>query len=192
MRRQTRTTPRFDGFRGVPALVQSAVYFVVVVVLLLASPDASSVWPLCLLGSSVIGLNVSMLVKPRLGDVLTLIASSALIASVILLEQAIEGYYGSWAYSWPLVLPGALGVGVLLRNATWQTPSWRPGLWLALSGVLAWLTGLVLFEGVIGLSGTARPTLVKTGIWVFFLALSLLFLTSWLASKINAHQIKDS
>lgn len=60
-------------------------------------------------------------------------------AGLILLFQGITGYYASWAYTWALILPAAVGIGLIIHGMYSNEPR------LIHNGRRLLTTGLVLF-----------------------------------------------
>ena len=73
---------------------------------------------------------------------------------LLLLYQALTNLWQSWAYAWALVVPAALGLGLMLQGAYSGRPALRQaGRRLAALGLVIFLTGAVFFELVLNVSG---------------------------------------
>ncbi|MDQ6897915.1 MAG: hypothetical protein M3072_00120 [Candidatus Dormibacteraeota bacterium] len=89
---------------------------------------------------------------------------------------AATGLVQFWAYGWPLVVPGGLGLGLWLHGLAGRRPRERGwGLGLAKVGLLLFLILVALFEGVMhwsghyqGLASTAvlAAIVLLLGIWL--------------------------
>ena len=176
--------PRLDGFHRPAALLQGFILLAVGVVIILLQPEVPDSWPLFLLGPSILAVNASLRVRSWGGQVLTLASCAVLTAAAVLFQQAIIDYYRSWAYAWALVVPGAVGGGLLLRRAVWGLPPMGFGLWFLVLGIGIFLVGWVVFEGVIGIGGLKHPEMVRAGLPALFVFLGLLFLAEgWLSES---------
>lgn len=100
----------------------------------------------------------------------------AAASGAVLAFQNATGLWQTWAYLWPLVGPGAVGVGLAIFGARTGNARVRTvGGRLALAGlVIAAVLG-VFFELVVGLSGPLGPVvggvlwpvaLIAAGLWL--------------------------
>lgn len=108
-------------------------------------------WPLIvvLAGLLLIGLGAALdgasgLALP--GGVVT-------AAGLVLAAQTALGAYQTWAYAWPLVVPGGVGVGLLAQGLIRRSPrELRAGRRLLETALLLFAVLAAFFEGVIHLS----------------------------------------
>ncbi|MCC6905247.1 MAG: hypothetical protein IT326_05335 [Anaerolineae bacterium] len=88
------------------------------------------------------------------------------MTGLILLYQATFNHWQSWAYAWALIIPTAIGIGMMIFGTRSGTPkAVDAGMKMALIGLGVFLVGGFFFEAVIGISRNV-PTA-----WVWPLAL---------------------
>jgi hypothetical protein len=74
---------------------------------------------------------------------------------LVLAYQSSSGDWASWAFSWALVAPGGVGLGLYLQALRDRDPVMlRRGRTLMFIAVLIFMIGFVLFESILGISGT--------------------------------------
>lgn len=82
---------------------------------------------------------VAMALGGKAAGPLAIPGSIVTMAGLILLVQGLTGYYQSWAYAWALILPAAVGIGLIIHGMYSNEPrlSHNGRRWLT--------TGLILF-----------------------------------------------
>lgn len=81
---------------------------------------------------------------------------------VVLYAQRELGGFVSWFYAWALVAPGGVGLGLTAYGiVTWRAKTFRDGMGGLMAGIVLFLIGLVLVEGVWNLNGRADMDLVS-------------------------------
>jgi len=113
-------------------------------------------WPFYVI---VPGLALATLgLTQRRGSGLTIAGSVVTIVGLVLLYQNATDRFESWAYAWALVGPGGTGIGKLLYGTrTGDRRMARDGFWTTVTAIGIFAVGLVLFEGIIGISGEPLP-----------------------------------
>ena len=113
-------------------------------------------WPFWIIGAGVALLLVGLLLVTEQGIVVG--GTIVTVVGLLLLYQEATGHWESWAYAWALVGPAAAGFGMMLwgvrsgdRGAT------RSGFWGLMGGLGFFVVGLLVFEGIIGISGRRLP-----------------------------------
>jgi hypothetical protein len=94
----------------------------------------------------------------RDGGFLAIPGSLITVAGLLLLFTNTFGAWRAWAYLWPLLTPGAVGLGLLVFGAWSGIPSLRRvGIWLGIAGLVLFVAFGALFELVLGISGPLGP-----------------------------------
>jgi hypothetical protein len=76
------------------------------------------------------------------------------LTGLVLAYQNATGDWASWSYAWALVIPGGVGVGLLLQGLrTHDQPLLRQSRTLLFWSLMAFMIGFVLFETVLNVSG---------------------------------------
>jgi hypothetical protein len=76
------------------------------------------------------------------------------VAGLVMMFQNIFDLFATWSYTWTLVVPGSVGIGMWLQGLATDEPSLRAaGLRTLGSGFILFLLAAVLFEGVFHVSG---------------------------------------
>lgn len=80
--------------------------------------------------------------------------SLIVVTGLVLQAQAITGDWQSWSYAWPLVLPGAVGLGMLLAGAREKKRGVRVvGAALLAAGALLFVAAEWFFVRILGVGG---------------------------------------
>ena len=115
-------------------------------------------WPLFVLVPGVVLFAGGVAVGGRAGLGMAIPGGIVAMVGIVLSVQAATGLWATWAYSWALVAPGGVGLGMLVYGLITRQPD------IARNGVPVLLTGLGLFvafglffEGLLHLSGPAVP-----------------------------------
>lgn len=88
--------------------------------------------------------------------------SITLVAGLLLAYQDATSSYQTWAYTWALVFPGSIGLGLALEGAvTREQRPLRVGLNMMAIALVITVVGWSLFEGVMNLSGYDLSGLVN-------------------------------
>jgi hypothetical protein len=74
---------------------------------------------------------------------------------LVLAYQSSTGDWPSWAFAWSLIVPGGVGLGLYLQALRDRDPVMlRRGRTLIFIAALIFMIGFVLFESILGISGT--------------------------------------
>jgi hypothetical protein len=115
------------------------------------------IWPFCII---VPGLAFFLITLGGGRDVapLALPASILTTLGLVLFYQNTFGYFESWAYAWALVVPGAVGLGMMLMGQRGGYGMVRQvGIYLAAAGLGLFISLAAIFEvGVFRSSLAAR------------------------------------
>jgi hypothetical protein len=108
-------------------------------------------WPLYVL---VAGLALLVAGFVRLGAVATVPGGVLTTLGVVLAYTNSSGHWTVWLYSWALVIPGGIGLGVYLQALRDRDRfSIRTGRTLIGIALMIFLIGFVFFESIWGISG---------------------------------------
>ncbi|HEX8684835.1 MAG TPA: hypothetical protein VF707_21130 [Ardenticatenaceae bacterium] len=102
----------------------------------------------------------AMVLGGRKGGVLAIPGSIVTTVGLILLYQNSFDHWASWAYAWSLIMPTALGVGLMI-SGLWsnEIESFRRGRAFAVTGLAIFAVGFTFFEGLLNISGFAPTAL---------------------------------
>lgn len=93
---------------------------------------------------------------------------------LLLLYQDANGHYESWAYAWALVSPGAVGAALWLSGVRNGNPGQRSGGLATLRvGIVLFVVGFFVFEGIIGISDRDLGPVGEYAIPVLIIGLGL-------------------
>jgi len=117
-------------------------------------PLGRYMWPFSVIVPGVLLVVLGLGLRNQASEGLTVLGSLVTGVGMVLFLQNLTGLWASWAYSWALIAPGAVGLGQAVYGTVRDDPakvaegwgSMRAGLWM-------FVVGFVFFELVIGLSG---------------------------------------
>jgi hypothetical protein len=111
-------------------------------------------WPFFVIVPGVLILFVALSARGAVSEGLAILGSIVTVSGLILLLQDATEHYESWAYAWTLIVPGAIGLGMMLYGLTARRPgNVRSGTRLVAIALVLFLLGAAFFEGIIGISG---------------------------------------
>jgi len=109
-------------------------------------------WPFFIIVPGIALLVVALAGRGVIGEGLAVGGSIVTITGLVLLYQNSTDHFESWAYAWALIVPGAVGTGMILYGLSAGRPgNVRAGSRLVGIGVVLFLLGAAFFEGVIGI-----------------------------------------
>lgn len=109
-------------------------------------------WPLFVIVPGLVLIGVGMTTEGLSG--LCIPGGIVTMAGLVLLFQNALDLFATWSYAWALVAPGGVGVGMWLQGVVTDAPGVRSaGARVLGIGVIVFLLGAVLFEGIIHVSG---------------------------------------
>ena len=132
-------------------------------------------WPLFIIGPGVALFFVTLFLDEKIGVPLSIVSGITTMSGLILLAQAISGYWSNWPYAWTLLFPTAIGLGLLAYGVGRNKPELRGVGWsITKVGLALFLVFVAFFEFILGLGGFGLGfgwplLLVSLGLLVFAL-----------------------
>lgn len=165
--------------RRVGSSVALGVVFVVIGLFFLAvrvlDVDLSSYgWPLFII---IPGLTLIVVGFVSLGTGALIPGGIITMTGLVLAYQNSTGDWPSWAYAWPLVAPGGVGLGMYLqglRNRDVQTL--KQGRTLMFIAALIFMLGFVIFETILNISGIDYGWFGKAALPALLIAIGAILL----------------
>jgi len=114
----------------------------------------ANLWPFRIIVPGVVLFFCALFMDERNGVVWSIISSVTTMTGLIFWVNVMTGYRATWAYSWTLIYPTAVGLGMLAYSVLKTKPKLSRAGWnytkvgLGLFGVFA-----VFFEFIVGLGG---------------------------------------
>ncbi|MDQ6709251.1 MAG: hypothetical protein M3Z11_01700 [Candidatus Dormibacteraeota bacterium] len=111
-------------------------------------------WPLFVILPGVLILMLASSNRGAISEGLAIMGSLLTVTGLILLYQNSTGRFESWAYAWPLLMPGAVGAGMVLYG--WRVGrrgNIRIGVRMIAVAVALVVVGAIFFELVLGIGG---------------------------------------
>src|SRR5438128_2209605 len=141
-------------------------------------------WPFFVIVPGIVILFVSLTARGVVSEGLAILGSIVTVTGVILLFQDATDHFESWAYAWALVVPGAIGLAMILYGLTARRPgNVRSGTRLVGIALLVFLLGAAFFEGVIGIGGYQLDHTAGVVLGALIIALGALMLVLNLTSS---------
>lgn len=156
---------------GVVLVVVGAFYLVVQV----AGIDLSVFgWPLFVI---IAGLSLLVVGFASLGTGAAIPGGILTMVGLVLAYQNSTGHWTSWAYAWPLVAPGGVGLGLFLQGIRERNVGLiRQGRSLMFIALLIFMVGFVLFESIFNISDINELPVVKAALPALFILIGVLLL----------------
>jgi hypothetical protein len=96
---------------------------------------------------------------------------------LVLAYQSSTGDWASWAFAWALVVPGGIGLGLYLQALRDRDPErLRRGRTLMFVSALIFMIGFVLFESILGISGTDYGIFGKAALPALLIVIGIILL----------------
>jgi len=96
---------------------------------------------------------------------------------LVLAYQSSTGDWPSWAFTWALIVPGGLGLGMYLQALRDRdTVSLKRGRTLMFVGVMIFMIGFVLFESILGISNTDYGWFGKAALPLLLIVIGIILL----------------
>src|SRR6202165_5696799 len=134
-------------------------------------------WPFFFIVPGLFILFVALAARGAVSEGLAILGSIVTLTGLLLLFQDATDHYESWAYAWALVVPGAIGLGMILYGLTARRPgNVRSGTRVVAVALVLFLVGAAFFEGVVGISGYQFDHTVGVVFGVLIIALGALML----------------
>ncbi|MFZ0548057.1 MAG: hypothetical protein WAM60_21610 [Candidatus Promineifilaceae bacterium] len=111
-------------------------------------------WPLFIIGPGVGLFLLSLFLDEEIGKALSIVGSITTMVGFILFVHSIIGYWSSWPYSWTLIAPTSIGLGMLAYGLVKNEQEQRRAGWsLVKVGLAIFFVSAVFFEFILGLGG---------------------------------------
>jgi hypothetical protein len=135
---------------------------------------SSFAWPLFVI---IPGLTLLILGLVSLGTGAAIPGGILTMVGLVLAVQNSTGYWASWAYAWPLIAPGGVGLGLFLSGLRERNRGLiRQGRSLIFIAALIFMVGFVFFESILNLSGINDQPVVKAALPALFIVIGILLL----------------
>jgi hypothetical protein len=96
---------------------------------------------------------------------------------LVLAYQSSSGDWASWAFTWALVAPGGVGLGLYLQALRDRDPVMlKRGRTLIFIAALIFMIGFVFFESILGISGTDYGIFGKAALPGLLIVIGLILL----------------
>ena len=111
-------------------------------------------WPLRIIVPGLALFILTLSLDEKLGVALSIVSAITTMTGLILLLHLMTGYWATWAYSWALIYPTAVGLGMLAYGVVKTKPKVsRTGWNITKIGLALLLVFAVFFEFILGLGG---------------------------------------
>ena len=141
-------------------------------------------WPFFVIAPGVLILFVALSARGAVSEGLAILGSIVTVTGLILLVQDATDHYESWAYAWALIVPGAIGLGMILYGLIARRPgNVRSGTRLVAIALVLFLLGAAFFEGIVGISGYRLDHTAGVVLGALIIALGALMLVLNLTSS---------
>ena len=141
-------------------------------------------WPFFIIAPGILILFVALTARGAVSEGLAIFGSIVTVAGLILLVQDATDHYESWAYAWTLIVPGAIGLGMMLYGLTARRPgNVRSGTRLVGISLVLFLLGAAFFEGIVGIGGYQLDHTAGVILGALIIALGALMLVLNLTSS---------
>lgn len=133
-------------------------------------------WPLRIIVPGVALFVGTLFMDEKIGLPLSIVSSTTTMTGLILMVHVLTDYWATWAYSWTLLFPTAVGFGLLAYGLAKTNPKLRRAGWsLTKVGLGLFLVFAVFFEFIIGLGGFGLNygwplLLISLGLFTFTLS----------------------
>ncbi|MCA9946249.1 MAG: hypothetical protein KC449_22350 [Anaerolineales bacterium] len=135
----------------------------------------ANLWPLRIIVPGVALFVGTLFMDEKIGVPLSIVSFTTTMTGVILMVHVLTDYWATWAYSWTLLFPTAVGFGLLAYGLAKTNPKLRRAGWrLTKVGLGLFLVFGVFFEFIIGLGGFSLNygwplLLISLGLFAFSL-----------------------
>ena len=114
----------------------------------------ANLWPLRIIVPGVALFVGTLFMDEKIGVPLSIVSATTTMTGVILMVHVLTDYWATWAYSWTLLYPTAVGFGLLAYGLAKSNPKLRRTGWRHTKvGLGLFLVFGVFFEFIIGLGG---------------------------------------
>jgi hypothetical protein len=131
-------------------------------------------WPLFIIVPGVALFFVTLFIDEEIGAALSIVSSMTTMSGLILFAHAITGYWSTWPYTWTLLFPTSIGLGMLAYGVGKNKTDLSHAGWdLTKVGLALFLVFAAFFEFILGLGGFG----LRFGWPLLFVSLGLLLFT---------------
>ena len=114
----------------------------------------ATLWPLRIIVPGVALFIGTLLMDEKIGTPLSVVSGITTMTGLILMVHVLTDYWATWAYSWVLLYPTAVGVGMLAYGVAKSRVDLRRAGWnLTKVGLALFVVFAVFFEFILGLGG---------------------------------------
>lgn len=144
-------------------------------------------WPLFIIVPGVLILLLATGGRGAISEGLTIVGSIVTVTGLLLLYQSTLHRFASWAYAWPLVIPGGVGVGMVIYGLrAKRRGNVRAGLRLIAFALVVFLLGAIVFEGLLNIGGLWSGVSTGTAVSVLVIVAGAVLLLR--GSRSRAHR----
>lgn len=135
----------------------------------------ANLWPLRIIVPGVALFFGTLFMDEEIGVPLSMVSGVTTMSGLILWVHVITDYWATWAYTWTLLFPTAIGLGMLAYGLVKSKPKLsRAGWSLTKVGLGLCLVFAVFFEFILGLGGFGLDfgwplLLISMGLFIFTL-----------------------
>ncbi|MCB8946144.1 MAG: hypothetical protein H6658_20555 [Ardenticatenaceae bacterium] len=136
----------------------------------------ANLWPLRIIVPGVALFFGTLFMDEKIGVPLSIVSGVTTMTGLILMVHVLTDYWATWAYSWALLFPTAMGLGLLAYGVVKTRPDLRRAGWhLTKVGLALFMVFAVFFEFIIGLGGFSLAygwplLLISLGLFIFTLS----------------------
>jgi hypothetical protein len=146
--------------------------------------DAGESWPLFVI---IPGLTLLVVGYISLGTGALIPGAILTVVGLILAYQSSSGDWPSWAFAWPLVAPGGVGLGLYLQGVRNHDPHLlRQGRVLMFVAVIIFMIAFVIFGTVLNIGGYNYGWFGKAALPALLIVVGLVLLARSIARARNA------
>ena len=115
---------------------------------------SGNIWPLYIIVSGAALFVGALYMDEKNGTAFAIVSSITTVSGLISLVHVLTDYWATWAYTWALLYPTAIGIGMLAYGMLKARPEIsRPGRDLFKVGLGLFTVLAVFFEFIVGLGG---------------------------------------
>ena len=114
----------------------------------------ANLWPLRIIVPGVVLLCGTLFMDKEIGAALSIVSNITIMSGLILLVHVLTGYWATWPYSWTLLFPTSIGLGLFAYGlAKSKQDLHYVGSSLTKLGLALFMVFTVFFEFILGIGG---------------------------------------